>query len=43
MDNYTTRSVDTLTQFGEEEVLDLADALEQGYAVEQNGLLGGTI
>lgn len=43
VDNYTTRSVDTLTQLGEEEVFDLADAIEQGYAVEQNGLLGGTI
>lgn len=43
VDNYTTRSVDTLTQIGEEEVLDLADAIEQGYAVAQNGLLGGTI
>lgn len=43
VDNYTTRSVDTLTQIGEEEALDLAEALEQGYAVEQNGLLGGTI
>ncbi len=43
VDNYTTQSVDTLTQLGQEEVLDLADALEQGYAVEQNGLLGGTI
>ena len=43
MDNYTTRSTDTLTQLGEEEVLDLATAIEQGYAVEQNGLLGGTI
>lgn len=43
VDNYTTRSTDTLTQIGEEEVLDLATAIEQGYAVEQNGLLGGTI
>ncbi len=43
VDNYTTRSTDTLTQLGEEEVLDLADAIEQGYAVEQNGLLGGAI
>ncbi len=43
VDNYTTRSVDTLTQLGEEEVLDLATAIEQGYAVAQNGLLGGTI
>ncbi|MEW4448958.1 autotransporter outer membrane beta-barrel domain-containing protein [Qipengyuania sp. JC766] len=43
VDNYTTQSVDTLTQFGEEEVLDLFDAIEQGYAVEQNGLVGGTI
>ena len=43
VDNYTTRSVDTLTQLGEEEVFDLADAIEQGYAAEQNGLLGGTI
>ena len=43
VDNYTTRSTDTLTQLGEEEVFDLAEAIEQGYAVEQNGLLGGTI
>ncbi|GMN13876.1 autotransporter domain-containing protein [Altererythrobacter sp. MTPC7] len=43
VDNYTTQSVDTLTQLGEEEVLDLAEAIEQGYAVEQNGLVGGTI
>lgn len=43
VDNYTTRSVDTLTQIGEEEVLDLADAISQGYAVAQNGFLGGTI
>ncbi|WP_340587311.1 autotransporter outer membrane beta-barrel domain-containing protein [Erythrobacter alti] len=43
VDNYTTQSTDTFTQLGEEEVLDLAAALEQGYAVEQNGLLGGTI
>ena len=43
VNNYTTRSTNTLTQIGEEEVLDLADAIEQGYAVEQNGLLGGTI
>lgn len=43
VNNYTTRSTDTLTQLGEEEVFDLAEAIEQGYAVEQNGLLGGTI
>ena len=43
VDNYTTRATDTLTQLGEEEVLDLAEAIEQGYAVEQNGLLGGII
>ena len=43
VDHYTTRTTDTLTQLGEEEVLDLAEAIEQGYAVEQNGLLGGTI
>lgn len=43
VDNYTTQSVDTLTQLGEEEVFYLTEAIEQGYAVEQNGLLGGTI
>lgn len=43
VNNYTTRSVNTLTQIGVEEVLDLAEAIEQNYAVAQNGFLGGTI
>lgn len=43
VDNYTTRSVDTLTQIGEEDVLTLGAAFEQLYTVDQNGLLGGVI